>query len=75
MGALLPARTDNGHIGQVIVQVQAELELLLKQRAEIVKCIGTIRQTIVGLANVFGEDSCTATRQPQRAARGPGPDF
>jgi hypothetical protein len=58
VGELLPARTDSeGHVGQVIVQVQAELESLLKQRAEIVKRIGTIRQTIVGLANVFGEDS------------------
>jgi hypothetical protein len=41
-------------VEQVIVQVQAELETLLKQRAEIVKRIGTIRQTIVGLANVRG---------------------
>jgi hypothetical protein len=42
-------------VEQVIVQLQAELESLLKQRAEIVKRIGTIRQTIMGLANVFGE--------------------
>jgi hypothetical protein len=55
---LASARGDSEvHVEQVIVQVQAELELLLKQRAEIVKRIGTIRQTIVGLANVFGEDT------------------
>lgn len=48
---------SEAHIQQVIVQVQAELETLLKQRAEIVKRIGTIRQTIVGLANVFGEET------------------
>ena len=48
---------SEAHVEQVIVQVHAELETLLKQRAEIVKRIGTIRQTIVGLANVFGEDT------------------
>jgi len=56
--AELAARLGSeAHLEQVIVQVQAELETLLKQRAEIVKRIGTIRQTIVGLANVFGEDT------------------
>jgi hypothetical protein len=44
-------------VEQVIVQVQAGLEALLKQRAEIVKRIGTVRQTIVGLVNVFGEET------------------
>jgi hypothetical protein len=46
---------SEAHEEQAIVQLQAELESLLKQRAEIVKRIGTIRQTIMGLANVFGE--------------------
>ena len=57
MGELASARLGSeAHVGQVMMQVQAELEMLLKQRAEIVKRIGTIRQTILGLANVFGED-------------------
>ncbi|HUJ95768.1 MAG TPA: hypothetical protein VLW84_10925 [Terriglobales bacterium] len=56
MGDLAAARGGGeAHIERVITQVHAELEDLLKKRAEIVKRIGTIRQTIVGLANVFGE--------------------
>ena len=55
-GELASARVESAaHVEQVIVQVQAELESLLKQRAEIVERIGTIRHAIVGLANVFGE--------------------
>jgi len=58
VGELTSARVGNeAHVEQVIVQVQAQLEALLKQRAEIVKRIGTIRQTIVGLVNVLGGDS------------------
>jgi hypothetical protein len=40
----------------VIGRAQHELESLLKQRAEIIKRIGTIKQTILGLANLFGDD-------------------
>src|SRR5439155_775874 len=33
-----------------------ELRQLMRQRAEIMKRIGTVKQTIVGLANLFGDD-------------------
>jgi hypothetical protein len=33
-----------------------ELKQLLRQRGDIMKRIGTVKQTIVGLANLFGDD-------------------
>jgi hypothetical protein len=44
------------HVEQVIERVQEELESLLKQRAVIIKRIGTIKQTVLGLANLFGDE-------------------
>ena len=46
---------DLGHVQEVIRQAQSELRQLLQQRAEIMKRIGTVKQTISGLANLFGE--------------------
>jgi hypothetical protein len=43
-------------IGDVIGRIHRELQLLLLERAAIVKRIGVIRHTIVGLADVFGAD-------------------
>jgi hypothetical protein len=44
------------HVGQVMERAQHELESLLNQRAAIIKRIGNIKQTILGLANLFGDD-------------------
>ena len=44
------------HVQQVIRTAHEELRQLMRQRAEIMKRIGTIKQTIVGLANLFGDD-------------------
>lgn len=56
-GAIGPAaRYDIGHVQEVIRQAHAELRQLLQQRAEIMKRIGTVKQTISGLANLFGDD-------------------
>jgi hypothetical protein len=44
------------HIQQVLRSAQEELRDLLKQRAEIMKRIGTVKQTIAGLANMFGDE-------------------
>ena len=44
------------HVQEVLKSAHEELRLLLKQRAEIMKRIGTVKQTIVGLANMFGEE-------------------
>ena len=43
-------------INQVVQAAREELRQLLQQRADIMKRIGTVKQTIAGLANLFGED-------------------
>src|SRR5712691_6045338 len=45
----------NGHVQEVVRQAHDELRQLLVQRAEIMKRIGTVKQTIAGLANLFGD--------------------
>jgi hypothetical protein len=47
--------TANGHVQEVVRQAHEELRHLLQQRAEVMRRIGTIKQTIVGLANLFGD--------------------
>jgi hypothetical protein len=47
------------HVQEVIKAAHEELRQLMKQRAEIMKRIGTVKQTIVGLANLFGDDVLT----------------
>ncbi len=47
---------DAGHVQEVIQQAHGELRHLLQQRAEIMKRIGTVKQTISGLANLFGDE-------------------
>jgi hypothetical protein len=66
---------DIGHVQEVIQQAHAELEHLLQQRADVTRKIGTVKQTISGLANLFGDsvlsddllelvDRKTSRRQP-----------
>src|SRR5438270_3740762 len=43
------------HVQEVLRSAHEELRTLLRQRAEIMKRIGTVKQTIVGLANLFGD--------------------
>jgi len=50
-----PERYDIGHVQEVIRQAHEELRQLLHQRSEIMKRIGTVKQTISGLANLFGD--------------------
>src|SRR5580704_17033793 len=63
------------HVQEVIRSAERELHELLQQRAELMKRIGTIKQTLVGLANIFGDavlsdellnflDRKSASRQP-----------
>src|SRR6201993_4156579 len=55
-GSLRPTdRYDVGHVQEVVRQAHGELRQLLQQRAEIMKRIGTVKQTISGLANLFGD--------------------
>ncbi|HXM66707.1 MAG TPA: hypothetical protein VN911_08245 [Candidatus Acidoferrum sp.] len=46
----------NGHVEEVVRQAHEELRQLLQQRAEVMRRIGTIKQTIAGLANLFGDE-------------------
>jgi hypothetical protein len=48
-------RYDIGHVQEVVRQAHEELRQLLQQRSEIMKRIGTVKQTISGLANLFGD--------------------
>ena len=63
------------HVQEVIRSAERELYELLQRRAELMKRIGTIKQTLSGLANLFGDsvlseelltllDRKTASRQP-----------
>jgi hypothetical protein len=45
----------NGHVEEVVRQAHQELQQLLHQRADVMRRIGTIKQTIAGLANLFGD--------------------
>jgi hypothetical protein len=56
-GSLKPvSKYDVGHVQEVVRQAHDELRQLMQQRAEIMKRIGTVKQTISGLANLFGDD-------------------
>jgi hypothetical protein len=43
------------HVQEVVRAAHDELRQLIRQRAEIMKRIGTVKQTIAGLANLFGD--------------------
>ena len=46
--------SSSAHVQEVVKAAEEDLRQLIRQRADIVKRIGTIKQTIVGLANIFG---------------------
>lgn len=50
------SRVSGIPVQQVVKAAHDELRQLMRQRAEIMKRIGTVKQTIAGLANLFGED-------------------
>lgn len=51
----LPGGSDP-HVQQVVKAAHEELRQLMRQRADVMKRIGTVKQTIVGLANLFGDE-------------------
>src|ERR1700752_1841286 len=53
-GTLL--HTGDPHVHEVVKTAHEELRQLMRQRAEIMKRIGTLKQTISGLANLFGDE-------------------
>lgn len=54
-GARTIINSGNGHVEEVVRQAHEELRQLMQQRSEVMRRIGTIKQTIVGLANLFGD--------------------
>ena len=46
----------DAYVQEVLRTAHQELLALLQQRAELMKRIGTVKQTIIGLANLFGDD-------------------
>jgi hypothetical protein len=69
------AQTPEPHVQAVVRSAQRELHELVQRRVAIMKRIGTIKQTLIGLANLFGDsvlgddllallDRKTATRRP-----------
>jgi hypothetical protein len=55
----IPGRTllnnSDPHVHEVVKTAHEELRQLMRQRADIMKRIGTLKQTIAGLANLFGD--------------------
>ncbi len=55
-GVKAVAGGNDGHVQEVVRAAHDELRQLMRQRADIMKRIGTVKQTIVGLANLFGDE-------------------
>jgi len=53
---MYPAANSIRPLEEVIAKAHRELLALLEERSRIMERIGTVKQTIAGLANVFGED-------------------
>ena len=49
------SRVADLHVQEVIRSAERELYELVLRRAEVMKRIGTIKQTLLGLANIFGD--------------------
>ena len=47
---------NDSHVHEVVRAAHDELRQLMRQRADVMKRIGTVKQTIVGLAHLFGDD-------------------
>jgi hypothetical protein len=55
-GGAIDPRVSGVPVQQVVKAAHDELRQLMRQRADIMKRIGTVKQTISGLANLFGDD-------------------
>jgi hypothetical protein len=51
----MKSQASDLHVHEVVRSAMTELHQLLKRRAELMKRIGTIKQMLAGLANIFGE--------------------
>jgi hypothetical protein len=50
-----PPGEGDRHVQEVVRAAHEELRQLMRQRADVMKRIGTVKQTIVGLAHLFGD--------------------
>jgi hypothetical protein len=70
------SQTADLHVQEVVRSARIELYELLQQRTELMKRIGTIKQTLAGLANIFGDsvlsDELLAFLDRKPASRQPG---
>src|SRR5258708_11858486 len=55
-GSKVMPGSNDPHVQEVVRAAHEELRQLMRQRAEVMKRIGTVKQTIVGLANLFGDE-------------------
>ncbi len=66
----------NGHVADVILRAEQELHRLIEERADLTKRISTVKQTIVGLARLFGDGFLDAALldfvDHKRGSRQPG---
>ena len=66
----------NHHVLCVMRRAEQQLRQLIEERAEVTKRIGTVKQTIVGLAKLFGDGALDAVLLEifdyKKAARQPG---
>lgn len=71
-----PVNNNTNPINNVVTQAKEELVGLLKHREEVTKRIGTIKLTLAGLANIFGnqvlDDELLELLDRKTQARPPG---
>jgi hypothetical protein len=65
--------STSAHVQEVVKAAEEDLRQLMQQRADIVKRISTIKQTIVGLANMAGPGAVGIGR-PERRSTAAGID-
>jgi hypothetical protein len=53
-GVSITASPTDPHVEAVVRSAEREIRELLRQRAELMKRIGTVKQTLTGLADLFG---------------------
>lgn len=56
----IPPADREDHVRQVLLHAQQELVQLMQQRAELMKRIGTVKKTVAGLANLFGQENLSS---------------
>ena len=71
--ATVMATASAPHVLELIQSMQLELAGLLQQRAEIMRRVGTIRQTLAGLAKLFGDSNLDDDLSAGRGGRGNRP--